>query len=263
MMMIRRLHLLEALRDEPVYSMMRSKAEIQIGDVWDATSIANPPPLLPGVVHLWQRRLDASAAELNERYGVLSNLEKKRAQRFRVERARNEFVLTRAALRVLLGQYLGCVPREIRFQYTERGKPAVEGESRLCFNVSHTAGLALMAFVRERAIGVDVESLGRETDAARLAERFFSERERQALRHLSGSDLHAAFFRCWTRKEAYIKAKGEGLSMPLHQFDVSTAEGDRDALLGTRPDPAEARRWIVCDVELCSGYAAAVAVAEG
>jgi 4'-phosphopantetheinyl transferase len=72
--------------------------------------------------------------------------------------------------------------------------------------------------------------------------------------------LHAAFFRCWTRKEAYIKAKGYGLSLPLHQFDVSIVEGDRDALLATRPDPAEAARWTICDIPMGRGYAAAVAV---
>lgn len=243
--------------------MTRSKTELRISEVWDATRISHPAELLPDVVHLWQRSLNASADELDEHCGWLSNVEKERALRFRVERARNEFVFTRGTLRRLLAEYLGSTPQEVRFRYTERGKPILEGESSLCFNVSHTEGVAMMAFVRRRAIGADVEHLGRVTDAARLAERFFSERERQALRQVSPENLQAAFLRCWTRKEAYIKAKGEGLSMPLHQFDVSIIAGDRDALLATRPDPAEAARWTICDVPIGSGYAAAVAVAEG
>jgi 4'-phosphopantetheinyl transferase len=242
--------------------VMGSKIEVQIGEVWDATRIGSPPELGSGVVHLWQRRLNATGAQVSACYELLSIEEQERARRFRVERPRNEFVLTRGTLRSLLARYLGGAPREVRFRYAGQGKPALEGESGLSFNVSHTNGLALMAFVKERAIGVDVENVARETDAERLAERFFSEHERQALGCLGGDELKAAFFRCWTRKEAYIKAKGDGLSLPLDQFDVSIAEGDRDALLATRPDAAEAERWTICDIPVRTGYAAALAVAE-
>jgi 4'-phosphopantetheinyl transferase len=241
---------------------MGSKTEVQIGEVWDARTTGRPSELHPGVVHLWQRRLDASAEEVSAYYRLLSSEEQERALRFRVERPRAEFVLTRGTLRTLLAQYRGIMPQEVQFRYEVRGKPALEGESGLCFNVSHTDGLALMAFVMRRTIGIDVENLVRGVDAQRLAERFFSERERQALRPLCGDELQAAFFRCWTRKEAYIKAKGDGLSLALHEFDVSIAEQDRDALLATRPDPTEAARWTVCDVPMGTGYVAAVAVAK-
>ena len=130
------------------------------------------------------------------------------------------------------------------------------------FNVSHTDGLALLAFVRTRDIGVDVEKIKAATDAKKLAERFFSDRERSFLESLSGEELHAAFFRCWTRKEAYVKARGEGLSLPLHQFDVSVAEDEPQALLATRPDPSEADRWVLRDLPTSPGYAAALAVAS-
>ncbi len=241
---------------------MGPKTEVQIGEVWDARTTGHPYELHPGVVHLWRRRLDASAEELSAYYPLLSSEEQERALRFRVERRRTEFVLTRGTLRTLLAQYLGITPQEVQFRYEVRGKPALEGESGLCFNVSHTDGLALMAFVMRRTIGIDVENLVRGVDAQRLAERFFSERERQVLRPLRGDELQAAFFRCWTRKEAYIKAKGDGLSLALHEFDVSIVEQDRDALLATRPDPTEAARWTVCDVPMGTGYVAAVAVAE-
>jgi 4'-phosphopantetheinyl transferase len=239
---------------------MASKTEVRIDEVRDATSIGCPSELGPGVVHLWQRRLHASGGEVSACYKLLSSEEQERARRFLVERARNEFVLTRGTLRSLLGRYLGSIPQDVRFRYAVRGKPALEGGSDLSFNVSHTDGLALMAFVKRRAIGVDVENLDRKIKAERLAERFFSERERQALRPLRGDELQAAFFRCWTRKEAYIKAKGDGLSLPLHQFAVSIAATDRDALLATMPDQAEAARWTICDVPMGPAYAAAVAV---
>jgi 4'-phosphopantetheinyl transferase len=242
--------------------VMGSKTEVQIGEVWDATKIGYPPELGSGVVHLWQRPLNATGAEVRACYELLSIEEQERARRFLVERPRNEFLLTRGTLRSLLAQYFGGTPQEVRFRYAGHGKPTLEGDSGLSFNVSHTNGLALMAFVKQRAIGVDVENMGREVEAERLAERFFSEHERQALRRLGGDELQAAFFRCWTRKEAYIKAKGHGLSLPLHQFDVSIAEGDRDALLATRPDAAEAERWTICDIAMGTGYAAALAVAE-
>jgi 4'-phosphopantetheinyl transferase len=242
--------------------VMGSKTEVQIGKVWDATKIGYPPELGSGVVQLWQRPLNATGAEVSACYELLSIEEQERACRFRIERPRNEFVLTRGTLRSLLAQYLGGTPQEVRFRYAGHGKPTLERESDLSFNVSHTNGLALMAFVKQRPIGVDVENVGREVEAERLAERFFSEHERQALRRLEGDELQAAFFRCWTRKEAYIKAKGDGLSLPLHQFDVSIADGDRDALLATRPDAAEAERWTICDIPMGTGYAAALAVAE-
>ena len=241
---------------------MGSKNEVRIGEVWDTTKGGYPPELSSGVVHLWQRPLNATGTEVSACYELLSIEEQERARRFRVERPRNEFVLTRGTLRSLLAQYLGGTPQGIRFRYAGHGKPTVEGESGLFFNVSHTRRLALMAFVKQRAIGVDVENVGREVEAERLAERFFSEHERQALSRLEGDELQAAFFRCWTRKEAYIKAKGHGLSLPLHQFDVSISEDDRDALLATRPDPNEAARWMICDIPIGHGFAAAVAVAE-
>ena len=242
---------------------MELKTAVQIGEVCDASRIDCPAELCTGVVHLWQRRLQASAEEINGCYELLSREEKARALRFRVERPRSDFVLTRATLRLLLAHYAGSTPQEVHFRYGAQGKPALEGDTGLCFNASHTDGLALMAFVKQRAIGIDVENVNRRTEAKRLAERFFSKQERQALTSLRGNELQAAFFRCWTRKEAYIKAKGEGLLLPLHQFDVSIAAGDRDALLATRPDPSEASRWTISDVPLGEGYMAAVAVAAG
>lgn len=233
---------------------------MRISEVWDAGRIVCPSELPRGDVRLWQRQLQASAAEVSACTQLLSTEERERALRFRVEHARNTFVLTRATLRCLLAQYLGSTPQEVCFRYECNGKPVFAGNCGLVFNVSHTEGLALLAFAKERAIGVDVEKVRSEIEVEMLAERFFSIRERKALQALAGDELRAAFFRCWTRKEAYIKAKGDGLSLPLHEFDVSIEASDCDALLATRPDPAEAGRWTLCDVSIGPGYAAAVAV---
>lgn len=230
--------------------------------MWDAALDANPPDLASGVVHLWQRRLEAKAAEIDACHALLSADEREQALRKRIERPRNDFILTRGTLRSLLAVYLKTSAKDFSFEYTHYGKPLLKEHSDLRFNVSHSDGLALLAFVRSRDIGVDVEKVRRQTDTRQLAERFFSVREREDLRNLSGEELHAAFFRCWTRKEAYIKAKGEGLSLPLHQFDVSIAPNPTQALLATRPDPAEAARWTIRDVATLPCYAAALAVAE-
>lgn len=242
---------------------MASKTEIAIGELRNAEASEWPTELPAGAVHLWQKELDGSTTEVMACFELLSSDERERAQRFRVERPRTAFILTRGTLRMMLAHYLGSQPREIRFRYEGNGKPLLDGDNNLFFNVSHTDGLALLAFTRGHQLGVDVEKVNSNTDVERLAERFFSERECRALGQLSGNRLREAFFRIWTRKEAYIKATGEGLSLPLDQFEVSIAAGDRDALRATRPDAGEAERWTVSDVAIRPGYAAAVAVAVG
>jgi 4'-phosphopantetheinyl transferase len=239
---------------------MGPRTQVEIGKVWDATSAYWPSSAPDEAVHLWQRPLQAPEIAVAACYDVLSGEEQERALRFRIERPRSDFILTRGTLRRLVGRYLDIPPKEVRFRYTEHGKPLLDGDVSLHFNVSHSDGLALMAFVKGREVGVDVEKVVPQTEVEKLAERFFSPRERSDLKSYSGDDLRAAFFRCWTRKEAYIKGKGEGLSLPLHQFDVSMKPDDRDALLATRPDSAEAGRWTLCDIRTSPGYAAALAV---
>jgi 4'-phosphopantetheinyl transferase len=235
-------------------------SSLKICGVWDASLSAAPTELPAEAVHLWQRELHESASDLEACRELLSAEERDKAMRYRIERPRSDYILTRGTLRFLLAQYLHLTPAEISFGYTQYGKPFLTPESDLRFNVSHSHGLALMGFVRQREIGVDVEQVRAQSDAKTLAERFFSVREREYLRDLSGDELHAAFFRCWTRKEAYIKAKGEGLSLPLHQFDVSIDPDPKQALLATRPDHSEANRWSILNVSAKSGYAAAFAV---
>ena len=126
--------------------------------------------------------------------------------------------------------------------------------------MSHSGNAALLAFARGRALGVDVEYMREDFDHAAIAARFFSENEQSQLAALPPADRYRGFFRCWTRKEAYIKAAGTGLSLPLHQFDVSLKPDDENALLSTRPDGAEAARWSMREVPAGDGYVAALCV---
>lgn len=241
---------------------MGSRTKVEVCEIRDVTKDVRPPDLPPNVVHLWRLSLQTVADNQESCYELLSLDERDKALRYRVERPRSEFVMTRSALRSLVAHYLGSSPQMVRFRYTEHGKPILDGATGLQFNVSHTEGLALLAFACGRDLGVDVEKLHSTTDVRKLAERFFSIQEREELGKLEGEDLHAAFLRCWTRKEAYIKARGEGLSLPLDQFDVSIAPDEQNALLATRPVAEEAKWWTVCNVHVGVGYAAALAYGE-
>jgi 4'-phosphopantetheinyl transferase len=220
-------------------------------------------------VHLW--RLDLAAIASNEvRWqSMLSDEEKQRASRFHFTVDRQRYVTSRAVLRMLLAAYLGIgpgiEPSEIAFSYSAKEKPLLappHADSGVMFNLSHSAEVALLAFTRRRRIGVDVELIRPDIELDRIARRFFSEREQKELSTKKDEDKASAFFRCWTRKEAYIKAVGDGLSLPLAQFDVTLEDADKDKnlLLATRPDASEAGHWLLREVPAGDGYAAALCV---
>jgi 4'-phosphopantetheinyl transferase len=214
-------------------------------------------------VHLWRVDLEATGANESRWQKLLSPDEAARASRFHFPVDRQRFVASRALLRTILGAYLGTDPNTLSFAYSQKEKPSLvqaHAGSRVTFNVSHSGGIALLAFTRRRDIGVDVEQVRRDFDVEAIAQRFFSPYEKNQLTSLPNGERFEAFFRCWTRKEAYIKATGEGLSLPLHQFDVSIKAEDMDALLSTRPDDSEAARWSLREVPAGSGYVAAFCV---
>ncbi len=223
-----------------------------------------PPPkrlaLADHDVHLWLAQLDLKPEEITHLRGFLSSDETGRAERFRFDRDRDYFIAARGILRYILGQYLNRQPGDIAFVYSEHGKPALATGENLQFNLSHAGALALIGLTRGRKIGVDLERMEPLPDLEEIAHRFFSANENQVLRSLPTETRQDAFFACWTRKEAYIKARGEGLSLPLHQFDVSLAPGRPAGLLQTRPDPREAGRWTVKALSPAAGYQAAVVV---
>ena len=228
-----------------------------------------PPPsesasLAHDEVHVWVASLDVGSARIENLERTLTEDECKRAERFNFEKDRRHYIVARARLRAILARYLHIEPDEIRFCYSRNGKPLLADESRsheVHFNVSHSHGMALYAITRGREIGVDLEYFRKNVvDTARIAEQFFSTREVAMLRSLPTQMRELAFFTCWTRKEAYIKAKGDGLSLALKSFDVSLTPGKPAALLRTEGDPQEASRWSLKELSPCSGYVAALAV---
>jgi 4'-phosphopantetheinyl transferase len=246
-----------------------------------AFHIETQTPLPDDEVHLWRVDLAVVAQPEQRWQQILSADERTRAARFHFPKDRKYFTATRALLRIILGSYVGCNPTELSFRYSVKEKPSLNrnldrtlnrtsdrvphpasshSESQVEFNVSHSGDVALLAFSRGRTLGVDVEQLREIFDQAAIARRFFSEQEQTQLAELPPSEQHLGFFRCWTRKEAYIKAQGAGLSLPLDRFDVSLKTGERNALLSTRPDETEAAQWSLQEVPAGEGYVGALCV---
>lgn len=223
----------------------------------------DPVVLGEGDLHVWCAPLDPPAEEVRRYGALLSPDERAKVDRFRFERDRRRSTVARGVLRMLLGRYLETDPRGVGFRYESHGKPVLgEGLAAhgMRFNVSHSAELALFAFARGRELGVDVEEVRLMEDAVEIAERFFSEAENAVFRTLPPEARDEAFFNCWTRKEAYIKAVGEGLSFPLHVFDVTLAPGEPARLLASR-DPVQAERWSLHGLpDPAPGYRAALVV---
>lgn len=196
---------------------------------------------------------------------LLTPDEAARAARFRFERDRFAFVARRGILRTLLGRCLAQEAITLPLTANRYGKPALDAGLSgvdLRFNISHSAGLALFAFAVARDVGVDIEAVRPDVDCELVARSVFSESEQRALRSVPAADRRAAFFACWTRKEAYIKARGVGLSMALDQFDVTLQPGEPACLLATRDDPGEAARWSMVSLDAGPDHRAAL-VAEG
>jgi 4'-phosphopantetheinyl transferase len=235
-------------------------------DVPDTGAWRHPPhpPLGAAEIHVWRVSLDADA---EPHLGLLSPDERQRANRFHREEHRRRFVVAHGALRIVLGAYLDAPPESLAFELGPHGKPSLRGALtpdgyRIEFNLSHSAELALVAVARDRAVGVDVERWS-EVEHLELAERFFSRAERDALRALGETVemLDAGFFAAWTRKEAYLKATGDGIVHGLHHFDVTLAPGVAAALLADRLDATATSRWRMRALDPAEAYSGAVVAA--
>jgi 4'-phosphopantetheinyl transferase len=211
-------------------------------------------------VHVWRARLDGCSESLPALRAVLSAEEHARAARFHFEDDRRRFTLGRGLLRVLLGRCIGCAPQELAFRTGAYGKPSLEGGPPVEFNVSHSGAFVLLSLAWRRRLGIDVERIRADMATTGIAEEFFSLAECRDLAGLSGALRTEAFFACWTRKEAYIKATGYGLSLPLDQFDVVLLPGEPPGLRATRHDPADVTRWTLRELDVAAGYKAALAV---
>src|SRR5438046_3004225 len=222
------------------------------------------PVLIDSEIHVWRVDLDNDwPVNLDQ---ALAETDRTQAARFRFAVDRERFLAARASLRTILGRYLEFAPDALQFDLGAHGKPSLakaQNSFDLNFNLTHSHELALIAITMGRAIGVDVEFMRADFAGDEIAERFFSQAEITQLKSVTPESRLAAFFNCWTRKEAYIKARGEGLSFPLDQFDVSLVPDSRAALLGNRLDSAETSRWILKEISPRPNYAAAIAFEKG
>jgi len=229
---------------------------------WDAPPA--PPTLSGSDVHIWSAALDRPMAQIQQLAQTLSPNEAARAQRFVFDRDREHYIVGRGLLREILSHYLKTPPARLQFRYGPQGKPELDtGPAPLHFNLSHSGGVVLYAVTRQQPLGVDVEAIRPLEDLEQIAEHFFSAAENSALRSLSPADKPTAFFNCWTRKEAFIKAVGEGLSYPLDQFDVTLTPGQPAQLLRVQNDPQATARWSLVALAPAPNYVAALAIETG
>jgi 4'-phosphopantetheinyl transferase len=210
--------------------------------------VPGAPVLLSGAVHLWFAPLAEPPERVRELLDHLPPDEVARAAQFRFERDRNEFIVAHAALRTVLGSYLNQQPDRIALDRNPYGKPVLARAIGLEFNLSHTRGIALIALALNRRIGVDVEFVRDDLALDDLADTFFSPAERRALAALSGADRIHAFYRCWCRKEAYLKARGLGLNLPLDSFDVLSDEASSGLKPADTESPIDGWSFLESDV---------------
>ncbi|MHA4844102.1 4'-phosphopantetheinyl transferase family protein [Flavitalea antarctica] len=196
-------------------------------------------------VHVWRADLEIDERTKTSLLTLLSPDEKNRAQKFRFAKDSRNFIAARGILRLLIGKYLAINPAEFSFQYSKFGKPGIANNNTLHFNISHSQNIALFAFSKRFNIGVDVEFVNPDIEVRDIARNFFSTNEIRKLLALPGNQQALGFFNCWTRKEAFIKAVGEGLSFPLDKFEVSLEPDKPAALLATDWDPEEVSKWSV------------------
>jgi 4'-phosphopantetheinyl transferase len=214
-------------------------------------------------VHVWRAQLEVPSSQVQQLKGILTEDELARANRFSFEVDRQRFIAARATLRSILSRYIMIDPGHLRFNYNQYGKPFLAPEFssyRLDFNLSHSDNIALYAITRNMEIGVDVEGVQSDVEYEAIAKHFFSVHDGTTLRTIPSEKKLAAFYRCWTRKEAYIKAHGQGLSWPLDSFEVSFAPEELPMLLMTKDEPQERSLWTLMDLNPGPGYMGAVAL---
>jgi 4'-phosphopantetheinyl transferase len=219
-------------------------------------------PLAEKDVHIWAANLDQPVQRISQLEKLLSSDEMNRARQFKFEKDRNRFIAGRGLLRTVLGSYLNAEPAQLDFTYSPRGKPALKipsGHGTLHFNVAHSKDLILIALARACAVGVDVEWIHPISDIEDIATRFFTNREAGELTALPHDERMTAFFSLWTRKEAYLKATGDGISEMLKDVEISFLPEKPAQVLAISGNAQAAERWTLLNLAPASGFAAALA----
>jgi 4'-phosphopantetheinyl transferase len=210
-------------------------------------------------VHVWVVGLEASPVSVQELCATLSSDEKNRSERFRFEHLRRRFCVARGLLRLFLGAYLATPPRDIEFSCGKYGKPSVAGVEDFQFNISHSENVTVYAFAFGCDLGIDVEQIRNIDDIDAIARHFFCSEEAADLNSIQVQERLDAFFACWTRKEAYIKATGEGLSASLDTFRVSLRPDEAPAFVHIDGSASEAQSWSLYSLRPNEGYIGALA----
>ena len=229
--------------------------------LWKRTPI--PLELKKDEVHLWSVSVAAPPSQVKKLLGGLSSDEISQAKRFHFQQDRQRFMWRRALLRLILGRYLGVDPSGLAFRYGPYGKPYLlnpPDRIRLNFNLSHSDGLALVAITRDREVGVDLEHVHRDFPWEDLADRFFSRKETEALHALPKAVQCETFFRRWTAKEAYLKATGMGISIPMDQIETFPIPDCKRNVFGVRGPFQESKDWTLAELTPVTGYVAALVV---
>lgn len=231
------------------------------GLISKSSTWSTPPDALSlqgGEVHVWRVDLEQTDEVVQQFRETLDPDELHRASRFYFEQHRRAFIVGRGFLRDVLSRYLKSKPEMLEFSYGPYGKPALSRDTRLRFNMSHSHNVGLLAITEDNQLGVDIEHIRADFATEDIARRFFSRCEVDVFNTLQKEEQVSAFFRCWTRKEAFIKATGRGLSQELAGFDVTLGPGVRAELLRVEDD--DASRWSLCDIDVGEDYAGALAV---
>jgi 4'-phosphopantetheinyl transferase len=214
-------------------------------------------------IHVWASPLNIGSGALDTFATTLLPDEKERAERFKFDVHRNRFIAGRGALREILGQYLQVNPADLRFSYSPNGKPVLAEQfanSGIHFNLAHSEDMALFAVTRIGPVGVDVECVRPIKNVEELVARFFSSRENELFQNVPADEKPASFFNLWTRKEALLKATGEGITRSLSLVEVSFLQGESARLLAVSGDAAKAAQWSLRELTPAAGFAGAVAV---
>lgn len=217
------------------------------------------PTLQKKQLHIWRTKLDCSNNPITNFLTLLDRDEQIRAQQFRFEKDRQSFIISHGVLRQILSKYLNIMPEQLNYSYLEFGKPYLKNYSHLQFNLSHSHNIALIAVILDSAVGIDIEYMQRKVDADAIAERFFSKREYAILQSLNGDEKIQAFFNAWTRKEAFLKAHGQGLSYSLENIEVSLQVNQPAKFLAIHDATENIADWCLHAISM-PNYVAAVAI---
>lgn len=209
-------------------------------------------------IHIWLVDLETQLQNLKAYWSYLSKIEQSRAIKFRFESHKNNYIIRTGILRILLSNHLMCQPNEIEFEVGEFGKPKLNN-STLTFNLSHSKSKALIALTQNIEIGIDLEYIDASIDAKTIAIHFFSNDEMKQLYTLNNENLADEFFNIWSKKEAFIKAIGTGLTYPLDAFDVSLDTLEKKALTRIKNSTKEAQKWNLFSIKTFNNYAGAIA----